>query len=96
MSEYPAGVTGAEIDGAVSLLDENSAEDVIEQVLADSKEKLKLSFFYDKYLDQANDEHGVIGNMWDLLNVTQRHEIADSFIKSVYAEEFVKFIEENA
>ncbi len=39
MSEYPAGVTGAEIDGGVSLLDENSADDVIEQVLADSKEK---------------------------------------------------------
>ena len=94
--EYPAGVTGAEIDGGVSLLDENSADEVIDQVLADSMEKHKFSFFYDKYMDKANDEFGVIWNMWDLLNITQKHEVADSFIKSTYAEEFVRFIEENA
>lgn len=94
--EYPAGVTGAEIDGGVSLLDENNAEDVIEQVLADSKEKHKFGFFYDKYMDEANDEFGVIWNMWDLLNITQKHEVADKFIKSTYAEEFIRFIEENA
>lgn len=79
MNHYPAGMTGAELDGD-SLLDHKAPDEIIDDMLSDWATE-KTIFNY--YLNNINDNSDwyVGESAWDKLDFNTKHTIAIEFIK---------------
>lgn len=91
MNEYPAGMTGAELDGD-SLLDNKAPDEIIEEMLSDWADSKTIFSFYLNNVTELS-EWFVSENVWDKkLEFSVKHDIACEFIRS---ESCDKFVEDN-